>query len=136
MRTRSLTVFVDEEADKEIVVMYRQMDGYPEGHGKDLCEFLDGIHIVNGIPAHKKQERLANGMGCLSAQTVAHFKDEVGSFYLHPAGTRDLWEDYIYYVSVKDDLPFVEIRDADDRTVLFKGNPKQVLEWIKSHGKE
>lgn len=40
MGTRSLTVFIDEHNDKEIVVMYRQMDGYPEGHGQDLVDFL------------------------------------------------------------------------------------------------
>ena len=35
MGTRSLTTFIDDHNDNEIVVMYRQMDGYPETHGKE-----------------------------------------------------------------------------------------------------
>jgi len=97
MGTRSLTVI--KEADgKEIVVMYRQMDGYIDGHGHDLAEFCEDIVIVNGIGVNKPR-RIANGMACLAAQIVAHFKDGAGGFYLHPAGTRDCGEDYTYTVS-------------------------------------
>ena len=32
MGTRSLTVFNDSWEDEEIVVFYRQFDGYPAGH--------------------------------------------------------------------------------------------------------
>jgi hypothetical protein len=38
MGTRSLT-FVYEE-NKPVVNMYRQYDGYIEGHGRELAEFL------------------------------------------------------------------------------------------------
>ena len=38
MGTRSLT-FVYED-NKPIVNMYRQFDGYPEGHGQELADFL------------------------------------------------------------------------------------------------
>ena len=39
MGTRSLTTFIDDHTEEEIVVMYRQYDGYPEGHGRDLVNF-------------------------------------------------------------------------------------------------
>jgi hypothetical protein len=35
-------------------------------------------------------------MSCLAAQVVAHFKTEIGSFYLYPSGTRGMDEEYIY----------------------------------------
>lgn len=46
MGTRSITKFIEE--GKEICGLYRQFDGYPEGHGKELAEFLQNMPIVNG----------------------------------------------------------------------------------------
>ena len=92
MGTRSLTVFQKSNGE-EIVVMYRQYDGYPTGMGKDLQDFLKGFTIVNG---YSETNKIANGMGCLSAQVIAELKDGCGNIYLYPAGTRDVWEDYIY----------------------------------------
>lgn len=96
MGTRSLTVFKDE-SDKEIVVMYRQFDGYPHGHGQQLADFLKGRVLVDGYSVGDGEN--FNGMGCLAAQCVKKFKDGIGNFYLHAAGTRDVGEDYIYTVS-------------------------------------
>ena len=66
MGTRSLTVFVDGD-DEEIVVMYRHLDGYIEWYGKRLCAYLELFESENS----------ANGMACLSAQTIMHFKSNV-----------------------------------------------------------
>ncbi len=96
MGTRSLTIFQEEDGT-EIAVLYRQFDGYPTGHGADLKEFLSGFTVVNGYGLGEP-ERSANGMNCLAAQTIAHFKDGIGGFYLYPAGTRDAGEEYIYIV--------------------------------------
>ena len=130
MGTRSLTVFNDRDG-KEIVVLYRQYDGNPKGHGVDLCEFLSGIEIVNGIG--QTDRRLANGMGCLSAQVVAHFKTEVGAFYLYAAGTRDVCEEYIYTVENIDGKPFVtceEVVYQGQNKVLYHDTAEKVLELI------
>ena len=76
MGTRCLTVIKDYN-DKEIVVMYRQYDGYIDVHGHELANFCKDIKIVNGYGSDTKN--IANGMGCLAAQIVSHFKkDEVG----------------------------------------------------------
>lgn len=95
MGTRALT-FVYSENDKPLVNLYRQYDGYPTGHGAELAEFLNGFKVVNGIGAEKT--RIANGMGCLAAQVVAHFKDSVGGFYIHSVDSTDCGQDYEYHV--------------------------------------
>ncbi len=96
MGTRSLTVILDEERN-EICVLYRQYDGYPTGHGKELKEFLDGFSVVNGFGS-SDPPKSANGMGCLAAQIIGHFKSGIGGFYLHQAGTRDCGDEYIYTI--------------------------------------
>ena len=124
MGTRSLTVFIDEHNKKEIVVMYRQYDGYIDCYGKRLCEYLQSFEkVVNGMQG--ETTKIANGMSCLSAQVIMHMKNEIkrydynnrvfnpetgetepallegnheGGIYLYPAGTRSVGEAYIYVV--------------------------------------
>lgn len=102
MGTRSLTVLCEEAKGKkpgrEIVVLYRQMDGYPTGHGQGLADFLSDFKIVNGLSLNENKIKIANGAGCLAAQVIAYFKDSPGEFYLHPAKTRDTGEEWIYTV--------------------------------------
>lgn len=95
MGTRSLTVVHDGE--KIVTVMYRQFDGYPSGHGAELKSFAENMVIVNGIGA-KTPPKAANGMGCLAAQMVAHFKKEIGNIYLHSSHVADLCQDYMYFL--------------------------------------
>jgi hypothetical protein len=121
MGTRSITAF--EEDGDEIVVLYRQMDGYPTGHGAELKEFLIGFTVVNGYGV--KRSRQANGMSCLAAQAVAHFKKGVGDFYLYAAGSRDCGEEYVYTVSCRDGRVWLRVQAG---CVTFFGMPgtKQV----------
>ncbi len=96
MGTRSLTFVYD--GDEAIINMYRQYDGYPSGHGAELANFLGQFTIVNGIRVGESR-KVANGMGCLAAQMVSHFKgDEAGQFYLYPASAKDCGQDYEYHV--------------------------------------
>lgn len=114
MGTRSLT-FVYED-NKAIINMYRQFDGYPEGHGQELADFLGGFAaITNGIRVGETR-KTANGMGCLAAQLVANFKTEVGGFYLYPTSAKDCGQDYEYHVYQDK----VVIKDYDGGQV-FKG---------------
>lgn len=96
MGTRSLT-FVYDEDGRTIISMYRQYDGYPSGHGKDLAEFLEPITMVNGIGM--TEAVIANGPGCLAAQLVAHFKDGPGGIYLKPTTAVDCGQDYEYHIA-------------------------------------
>ena len=132
MGTRSLTTFIDNFDNKEIVVMYRQMDGYPKGHGIDLLEFLQGMDVVNGLPVGRSDASLANGMSCLAAQVISHFKQGAGEFYLHTANTRDYGEEYIYtiYVNKINELS-VKVSDVYCERNIFDGNIKAMRKWLK-----
>ena len=146
MGTRSLTTFVETYKDNsgkkvknEIVTMYRQFDGYMEGHGKDLADFLAGGKLVNGIGMDDKV--VFNGMGCLSAQVVAHFKDGAGGFYLQ-RGNKNSGEEYRYkvigdfetkeitievfevgYINTKGDY-------VSKAKKIFSGSPKQLQDKV------
>lgn len=95
MGTRSLT-FVYDEDKNPLINMYAQYDGYPEGHGRELAEFLTPVKMVNGIT--RGATNIANGMGCLAAQLVAHFKQDAGGFYLYPVTVGDCGQDYEYHI--------------------------------------
>ena len=122
MGTRSLTVFQEKKGDSDIVVMYRQMDGYPTGHGDDLAQFLKNGIIVNGLPMGDDR-KLFNGMGCLAAAVVAHFKDGAGSIYLYPAKSRDCGEEYIYYIYPQNDKIWLTVESAyGDNPTIYDGD--------------
>ena len=129
MGTRSLTIFNSEMDNSEIVVLYRQYDGYPEGHGTDLLNLLNNMEIVNGI-SNKEKRKIANGMGGLSAQIVAYLKEAPGDFYLHSAGTRDIGEEFIYTLYYTEELR-IKVQDTyDDGNDLFNGNIKEYKDWM------
>jgi hypothetical protein len=143
MGTRSLT-FVYEESfnpgdePEAIINMYRQYDGYPTGHGRELAEFLAQFNMVNGIPVGEVPEKkYANGMACLAAQMVAHFKDGAGQFYLYPTSAKECGQDYEYHIYKNKDYKDgdglrVAVTDrgcnmfgltmSDRNDVLFDGN--------------
>jgi len=119
MGTRSLTYVY--EGDKPILNMYRQYDGYPEGHGQELAEFLLSGKMVNGIPVGEKGQLFFNGMGCLAAQLIANFKQSAGGFYIYPVDCGDCWQEYEYHV-------------YEDKVVVK--NPTEVIfsgTWDKFH---
>ena len=137
MGTRSLTYVYD--FDKPVVCMYRHFDGYPSAHGQELAEFLFDGKLVNGIPLDAKG-KLFNGMGCLTAQAIAHFKEGAGGYYLHRGGTTNCGEEYRYEVIFNDNtkellFKIIEIGYTNDKgnyvnkpRVLFFGSPKEFLQ--------
>jgi len=130
MGTRSLT-FVYNEQGKPILNLYRQYDGYIKGHGAELAEFLNGLTLVNGFG--REEKNIANGMGCLAAQMIAHFKDSVGGFYIHSVMDTDCGQDYEYHV-YKDR---VEVRgpgsifNPGPNDNLFKGTWAEFAKFCK-----
>jgi hypothetical protein len=118
--TRSLTIISD---DKEICVMYRQFDGYIDGHGHELAAFLSGMTIVNGLGGNK--EKIANGASCLAAQVIAHFKVKPGDIYLYPSGTRDCGEEYTYFVTAKESEP-ITVKVVAYGKEIFSGTPEEL----------
>lgn len=125
MGTRALT-FVYSVRGEPIINLYCQYDGYPDGYGLDLAEFLNSIKLVNGLVTGLSNDGLANGTGCLAAQLVAKFKVGAGSYYLFPVTDNDCgqeWEYHIYSDSV-------EVRNSVGETV-FNDNWVEFAEYCK-----
>jgi hypothetical protein len=121
MGTRSITRVLtgDIEDAKPLVAMYRQYDGYPEGHGVELANFLLSGTMVNGLGA--EPSRVFNGMSCLAAQLVAEFKDGPGGIYLErPDVTLDEYADDIFIEYVYD-IHFAgdSLNPSDGMLILF-----------------
>jgi hypothetical protein len=138
MGTRSLTTFIEKWTDEKtqkkkqvkIVTMYRQYDGYPTGHGLQLAEFLSKGKIVNGIP-FGEDGVFFNGMGCLAAQCVEHFKEGPGNIYLYRGGVKGCWEEYHYEVVIDNSKPkevLLKCFDIHENRWVFKGTPKNFIE--------
>ena len=141
MGTRSLTFVYEKygQVQKPVINMYRQFDGYPTGHGAELAEFLNGGRLVNGLDGIGKGLQF-NGMACLAAQMVSHFKKESGGFYLHPTDVTDCGQDYEYHVFLKKDELYIEVYNCgcnffgvsgDSRDLEFKGTLKQFTKFCK-----
>lgn len=126
MGTRSLTFVYDDE-NQPIINMYAQWDGYPSGHGADLADFLNQFEaITNGIRVGDER-KTANGMGCLAAQLVAHFKVGVGSFYLYPVTEKLCGQEYEYHI-YKDRVTIFSY----DKEHLFTGPWEQFHNFCKN----
>lgn len=122
MGTRSLTYVYNgkkSEIGKPMVCMYRQFDGYPSGHGQELADFLHVGRLVNGLSGMGKELQF-NGMGCLAAQMVAHFKKDSGGIYLYaPELGQDCWQEYEYHVW--EDV----VRIGNPDGIIFQGSWKE-----------
>lgn len=126
MGTRSLTYVYEgkkEDWAKPFMCMYRQFDGYPEGHGWELSEFLMSGRLVTGLSGMGKSIQF-NGMNCLAAQLVARFKTDSGGIYLYaPELEQDLWQAYEYHVW--EDV----VRITDTESILFEGSWKEFQQF-------
>ena len=135
MATRALINFVEREdgvsfsehpgVDQIHIQIYNHYDGYPQGLGVTLANFLDGYDVVNGLSTGY-QGPVANGMGCLAAQTISYLKDGAGNVYLQKPQEKD-WEDYEYFVWVKDHAElWISIFDYNGNCI-FVGEPEKLL---------
>ena len=113
MGTRSLTYVYDKEvSDLPFMCMYRHYDGYPSGHGAELAKFLkDTDH---------------NGITCLAASMVAHFKTGAYNIYLYPPDLdQDCWQDYEYHVY----NGYVKVTKNRQESLLFHGTWEEFTEF-------
>lgn len=119
MGTRSLTfVYNDADAIVPLVNMYRQFDGYPSGHGLELAEFLENRIVVNGYS--EKSDKISNGMGCLAASMISHFKQTTGEFYIIPVSDKNCGQDYEYHV-FPDKVVVFSYGDLRNVDIIFSG---------------
>lgn len=115
-----------KKGQNKLLLMYRQFDGYPEGHPLETAEWLAGGKVVNGLRMDEKG-LMFNGGGCLAAQLVAKYKTEAGGTYIHPMSHRGkCWEDYLYDIIIKEDssIEFVCYENGKRPKVIYRGTPK------------
>jgi hypothetical protein len=141
MGTRSLTRVIETWKDDDgkqkkqlLVTMYRQYDGYPNGHGQELADFLKAGKVVNGL-GMDRPAKVFNGAGCLAAQMVSHFKgDEAGGIYIYPNNTKDAWQNYEYHVIVDfntKEVTLICYESGKRKKKLFQGSPDKFDEFVK-----
>lgn len=122
MGTRSAVKFFGSWNNTEEIILsvYQQYDGYIDGVGHDLANFLKNKKVINGIGLEQSMGTgFANGMGCLAAQYVAQFKTEIGGFYITHSKDE---QEYNYEVRLKDDELIISVDD-------FTGTPEELLNY-------
>ena len=107
MGTRSTVRFFNEYSEKPILSVYQQYDGYIEGVGHELANWLLKKKVINGIY-------------CLASQYVAEHKKKIGGFYLT---TEDDTQDYNYEVRLVDEKFQIKVDD------FFVGTPEELLNY-------
>lgn len=134
MGTSFLTIFEDNDGE-EICVMYGVHDGQPKNFGLELAKFIKDIKLVNSLI----DGNIANGIECLVAQVIKHFKSGPGDFYIFPAGKRNMYKEFIYTISenpkektfnIECQTHFIRYGDK----TLFKGTASEFYSWILKEG--
>ena len=116
MGTRSLTFIYEEKNTlNPLLTIYRQYDGYPTGHGRELANILCE-NVIN-----------ANGMGCLAATIVARLKESPYNIYIVPSHTEEAGQDFEYHV-YPDKVTIIDFK-YDGRKTIFNGSYPQLLEY-------
>ena len=117
-------VSFSEEPNQTIVDIYHHWDGYPEGLGVTLADYLNGKKVTNGLG--RDNYNLFNGMGCLAASLVAELKDGPGDVYIEPRESHG-WIDYQYYIW-GDTYKDIWISIFDGGECIFVGKPQQLID--------
>ena len=99
MSTNALITIIDED-HQEICRVYKHWDGYPDGLGAFIFDFIEDRTLTNGIPCEWKNEKISNGMWDFAAQFVATLKEgnKPGDTYLLPRGAKFSTIEYSYEI--------------------------------------
>ena len=125
MGTRSLTRIMNNSNPDGVPLtcIYRQHDGYLDGHGADLKKSFGDTVLVNGLS--RGSSNLANGMGCFAAQVIANLKKEPGGIYVYDPGAENEGFTYTLYSENADDdgMPSgkIKVRAVVYEKVVFEG---------------
>ena len=104
MSTRSITEIrsswtpEDDKSWETLATIYRHSDGYLEGHGRWLCDFLSNIKVTNGR-VNGSWRKYANGPGELASAIVSAMTEEDLHPSLEPAGAI-MGQEYHYQINV------------------------------------
>lgn len=127
MGTHSTTHIYNGNISKEnhLVSIYKQYDGYISVYGADLSDFLNKMKLVNGYDSTQDNGGFANGMGCLSAQLIKHFKDGIGGYYITNVNDSQEYDYHIY-----DDGVTICIKVIHDDKELFNGSVLDFSQYV------
>ena len=149
MGTRSKTSFIEKIGGKRrhLVSVYQQYDGYIEGVGYDIANYILSKEICNGIRLGRDTSKLANGFGCLIAQFIRDFKTDVGGLYIVD---EECTQEYNYNIIFDSDLYFngdfftdkntndyfeIEVIDWNNK-LLYSGSLEGLLEFKEVYDDE
>lgn len=134
MGTRCITNVISEDGET-YVSLYRQYDGYPEGHGKELAGWLEGAVIGNGISMGEVRPKFFNGVGDLALRMVTYFKgdhSQSGGFYIVPLDK--MWDaSYVYTIEAENGYGregSVSVQVKTYSTEIFSGTVEEFIAWI------
>lgn len=122
--------------DEEVILsISTTCDGYWDGTGIKVRNFLSNFKIVNGFGLYPKKE--INGIGDLASQLLVYMKLDhlpdtkierniistnlycmTGRVYVDPP-TLDIYADYNYNITIKENKVHIEIYYSDD--LIWKG---------------
>jgi hypothetical protein len=105
MGTRAIIAIKEKEDDEDYCTIYKQFDGYPDGLGVELLEYVKDTLVVNGFSSEHKFHKAFNGIGDFCASLVSYFKTDIGDFYIEKSGSRNMGEEFIYTIIVKEGQP-------------------------------
>ena len=147
MGTRSKTSFIEKIGGKRrhLVSVYQQYDGYIEGVGYDIANYILSKKIINGISGDTKDK--ANGFGCLIAQFIRDFKTDVGGLYIvEEQDTQEynyniIFDSDLYYngdfFTDKNTNDYFEIEVIDwNNKLLYSGSLEGLLEFKEVYDDE
>lgn len=124
MGTRSLT-HIKTETGKTLLTIYRQFDGYPEGHGIELAKAI--LNHTGGRDRFGDDKQGNNGVQCMAAWIIHELKQSCGNIYIEPTNSKNCWEEFTYTVrESKGGLYIIGILDSDSKCI-FKGTPAALL---------
>jgi hypothetical protein len=129
MSTSASVIIYEEENNHPLTQIYFTQDGFPHSLGTKLCDLIKNIKIVNGLTDTNKKNS-ANGMGCLAAQIVAHFKTCPGNVYIWKP--KDITHvDFRYKIHYSLRMNRIKITIMSKESVLYCGSPKLLLKEIR-----
>lgn len=110
----------DNDNQIELVNVYHHFNGYINGVGYQLAQWLMNKKLINGINQHTDGPDFANGADCLAAQYIRDFKLGVGGLYICAI---DNVEDYNYRVIVHDYSDQIDIHAYIEKLYADNNNP-------------
>ncbi len=126
MGTRSTTKIYN--GNDLILSLYKQYDGYPDGLGKELKDFIKSGKFTNGFGS-SDEGVVFNGVGCFALQLVSHLKKGVGGLYATTANDSQAYNYTIKYVhnekqdghiGVKGDKLIIECKEDEKFKEVIK----------------